>query len=86
MTTAYFAPPGERTCRYWDGPTASYCGGTDDVRPFLQGDRCVKHTPTSVPCPFCGSPVPGLLAGCKNPDCRTKELDDDRAYQRAMDI
>lgn len=39
-----------------------------------------------VTCPTCGLPVPGLLAGCDRPACRRRDLDDDRAHERANDI
>lgn len=41
--------------------------------------------PQFVTCPYCHDPVPGLLAGCDKPACRTKELDDDRAFERSQD-
>ena len=36
-------------------------------------------------CPYCRKPVPSLLSGCDEDDCRRRELDDDRAFEEASD-
>jgi hypothetical protein len=36
-------------------------------------------------CPYCGRTVAGLLAGCDQAACRTRELDDDHTYARGLD-
>lgn len=37
-------------------------------------------------CPYCGHPVPGLLAGCDRDDCRTKQHAEDAAHTRSQDL
>lgn len=41
---------------------------------------------TAVTCPFCSRPVPGLLAGCDQDDCRKRENAEDHAYSRSLDV
>lgn len=40
----------------------------------------------TVLCPTCGCEVPGLLAGCDTPECRTAHLDYDAAIDRRTEI
>jgi hypothetical protein len=40
----------------------------------------------AVTCPTCGDPVPGLLAGCDKPDCRTAAHAEDHNLARLNDI
>ena len=35
--------PDPGRCSHWDG--RAYCGRTEDVHPFLVGDRCPEHVP-----------------------------------------
>lgn len=40
---------------------------------------------TEVRCPYCLKRVAGLLAGCTDPTCRARELDDDARLARLED-
>jgi hypothetical protein len=54
--------------------------------PVLRGATvAVPLTRTQVFCPYCDGPVAGLLSGCDKPDCRLRELDADRHFERLDD-
>ena len=35
-------------CTHWIGAEHRHCHATDDVRPYLTGDRCPAHTPRAL--------------------------------------
>lgn len=37
-----------RRCAHWDGPAGRYCHATDNVRQYLTGPRCPRHTPARL--------------------------------------
>ncbi|RCG27207.1 hypothetical protein DQ384_26165 [Sphaerisporangium album] len=45
-TTTSPAAQRDRACRRWDGD--DYCGATDDVRLYINGHRCPRHTPAAI--------------------------------------
>ncbi|MDP9797447.1 hypothetical protein J2S43_005959 [Catenuloplanes nepalensis] len=36
------------SCGHWDGATRTYCGWPSAVRTYLQGPRCLLHTPAAL--------------------------------------
>lgn len=50
------------SCTHWIGADHRYCDRTDDVRPYLTGDRCPAHTPNALKGLPEVPPGPGLPA------------------------
>lgn len=51
------------SCTHWIGTERRHCGSTDNVRPYLTGDRCPAHTPRALQGLPEIEPGPGMPAG-----------------------
>ncbi|GAB7044923.1 hypothetical protein [Catenuloplanes indicus] len=48
--------------------------------------RAARARSQAITCPYCELPVAGLLSGCTEPDCRSREIAADAAFRRAVDL
>lgn len=53
-----------------------------ELRGRLRDSRAAA---AAITCPYCRRPVAGLLSGCTEPECRSREIAADAAFRRAVD-
>jgi len=58
-----------RACRHWNNTEHRRCGSTTNVRLYITGDRCPKHTPAAL----ADQPEPGATAYCPPARCLCRQ-------------